>query len=235
MSGPGFVGALAALSPRVWYRFEEISGKSCADESGFYDASFTSGDISLNTPGLVAGSLSGIAFSGTSLPPVTMPSFLYELSFPFTFVFIAAQGSQSGARFLSSPSSSASYRFIFTLNQNASGSLSPGNIRIYSARASFTNETNCVSSSADSRLYDGSPHLYIVEYGSSGLPLVWIDGDQHILTGTFGRSSFPNLQHTLSSNEASSIKGRLDEYAVISRALTLQERSNLVQSYLGVA
>jgi len=162
---------LLALGPLMYLRFEETSGATCADSSGFGHTGTASGNFTRNVATGIAGFDIGITLGGTTSDFVAVPSAAaLNISGPVTYTAVIKPASLPavGAIIDRGDDSAAAYGYVMVL-------LSTGQVRLTDSEFARTYASTTVGAVSAGTLY----HIVLTSIPSGGAYVAYVNGAQN--------------------------------------------------------
>lgn len=209
--GGSYADVVAADSPFAWWRFEETSGSTTADEQGNHDGAVTGADLTATG---ASGTGSAASFDGVddNIDVGTLGTFGSQMNGGITLE-VWLKWTATGAAVVGGTVNDADSTILsLWVNRDDDGSTRNGgvNLQIREA-ASSGRQVGRSSSRAD--LNDGGwHHIAFTWNGGSGAPDVWVDGVIDNGSSRTGAGTTSDFEFPLTWG-ARNLRGTLDNFA----------------------
>jgi len=217
-----YADVVADDEPFVWWRMEETSGSTVADQIGSNNGTVTGADLDVAGP---SGTGSAVSFDGTDdrIDVGTLGSYGSSIAAGFTVECWVKFTGTSFAIAAGTVNDGSSFLMQLMVNANRGGTVSAGRIA-FSLRLTSGQSANVESSGTSYN--DGEWHHVGVKWSSGTAPDLWIDGVRDVgsdrsETGSTANFGYPlflgarNLRGTADQFYA----GDMDEFALYDKRL----------------
>ena len=229
--------AITSLAPTAYWRFDEASGLTAADEMGAYAMTHPSSGIVVGDAPLLSAGKS-VQYTGGSTRSIVSGNIIPNSgnTGPVSFVFVFKNAAAKQALFWDKQNTATNTRRIFLgINRDHSAATEVGKFCIFTS-----NEAggfgNVAMTTADARVNDGHVHLLcVVRDGTTAK--IYIDGDDLPVSGTLASGVLHDgTGHVLGNVNAGgttlSCSMTLDDTAVFyNRALTASDVAELYSAF----
>ncbi|HKJ94914.1 MAG TPA: LamG domain-containing protein [Gammaproteobacteria bacterium] len=219
-----------ALKPLAYWRLDEGTGTTAADETGSHDGTYNGSPTLAGAPLIQTGQ--AVTFDGTDdyVDVGTLGLFGSSMDSGFAFACWLSWSHTDSQRFAGQVNVyNSGIITLLGVNYDVNLGNSPGQVLFYLRDA---NDNVVKVASARTDLNDGNPHFYAVTWdGAATYPALYIDGkDDTGATSGSGWTGFANYDYPLTIgayNNRGSVQdhfaGQLDEFTLFDRELTADE------------
>lgn len=227
--------AIMSLAPTAYWKFDESSGLTAADEMGANTVTHPGSGIVVGDAPILADGKSirytGGTTSSTLSTNIIPPS---GDTGPISFVFVFKNTSTKQAIFWDKLGILYENRIFLAINRNHSGNTEAGKICMFTRGDTLS--TNAAMTVADARVNDGNAHILCIVRDVSAVK-IYIDGDDLSVSGSAvaGRlhsGTGHTLGNVLHGGSTLSCLMTMDDTAVFyNKALTALDVANLYAAF----
>lgn len=227
--------AITQLAPTAYWKFDESSGLTAADEMGANTVTHLGSGIVVGDAPILAdgksirytGGTTSSRLSTNIIPPSGDTG-------PISFVFVFKNTSTKQAIFWDKLETTYTNRIFLAINRNHSGNGETGKICMFTYNDTLSSDV--AMTVADARVNDGNAHILCIVLDASVVK-IYIDGDDlpvsgSAMTGRLHSGTGHTLGNVLSGGSTLSCLMTMDDTAVFyNKALTALDVANLYAAF----